>query len=651
MTVLRAYRWAAIHSKGATMKLKITLVVTSLLLASIAVAGSEDEIVTVEPQQPVVGEEITIRYNPVIEGAMLFGAEAVEVQILLMREKQVPLLIETPMMEKDNVWVAKVSLDDPAAVFGGLRFVSDKVMDTNNDAYWDFLVYGKDGKPAKGAHLARSKSYVWAFMDWERERDLARAREEALKEEMLYPHQPETKFWVWEIEFAEKGRDSVLVDEIEQELEKMVEHHPNDEETVRSVIRWYRRLDRPEKGRALEDRFVERDPLGDFAKSVKFERIYGVRDASERAKRALQYLEEFPESEASERASVARILMQDRQFDTAEKIILSLQPPDGNVLNSLAWTYIDDNIDIERGVELAKQGVEALRNIDPGLKPPYYPEKRWKHQQDTNLGYVLDTYAFGLFKLGRYRDAQEAYREAYELTEGSNPDINERLLQCYLRNGEYAAAVEVTKECIENMNYSDKLLEYGNEAFAKKEGSTEGFDQLIEAARERAMVKAKGEALKKRFDRPAPDFEARNLSGDVIQLAKLRGKVVVLDFWATWCGPCKAAFPYVQKLYEKYQDNPDVVILAVNTWERVEGDERYELVKSFMEENKYTFPVVYDESGVVDRYKVQGVPTQFYIDREGTIRFREIGFHGPQMEFLMAVMIDMLLSGETLSAK
>ena len=172
-----------------------------------------------------------------------------------------------------------------------------------------------------------------------------------------------------------------------------------------------------------------------------------------------------------------------------------------------------------------------------------------------------DTYAFGLFKLGRYQDAQQVYREAYDLTEGSSADINERLVECYLKNGDYAAAVEVTKSCIEKSKHNDKLLEYGKEAFVKKEGNAEGFDKLIAAAKERAATKAKEKLFAERVNKPAPDFSAKNLAGETVQLAQLKGKVVVLDFWATWCGPCKAAFPYVQKVYAKYKDNSDVVVM------------------------------------------------------------------------------------------
>lgn len=635
----------------AAMKPRLTLLACALLLTTLALAGSKDHIVTIKPEKPTVGKEITIRYNPTVKGATLFGAQAVDVQVLVSRSGEMPMLLESPMKQKGKSWEAKVKLEDPKSLFGMIRFVSRDVVDNNGEAYWDFLVSDRDGKPVKGAHLARSQSYFMSLPDFGRQKDLDRAREEALAEEELYPNRPETKFTIWRLEFSEKRQDEAWKQDVQRQLDKIAQEHSDDIRILWEVASWYKRIGLAEKGQEVEDRVIGKDPKGEFAWQLKLQRMYSVRDPAQRAEQALEFLKDFPDAESHQKSILVGFLIQAKQFDKAEEMIVSMEPPNGNLLNEIAWSYIEQEINIERGVEFAKKGVEALRNTNSGAKPPFISKKQWEQSGRTTLGFTLDTYAFGLFKLGRYKEAQEAYREAYDLTQGMNADINERLVQCYLQNGDYASAIEVTKECIEKSKYSDKLLEYGKEAFAKKEGSAEGFDRLVEAARKGAMAKAKEELLSKRVNKPAPDFEAKNLSGEVIQLSKLRGKVVVLDFWATWCGPCKMAFPFVQKVYEKFKDNSDVVILAVNTWESETGAERENLVKKFMEENKYTFSVVYDETKVVDKYKVEGIPTQFFIDREGTIQFKEVGFQGPEMEHTMSMMIDMLLSGEILSVK
>jgi hypothetical protein len=103
------------------------------------------------------------------------------------------------------------------------------------------------------------------------------------------------------------------------------------------------------------------------------------------------------------------------------------------------------------------------------------------------------------------------------------------------------------------------------------------------------------------------------------------------------------SFPFLQKVYEQYKSNPNVLILALNTWERESGATREEKVKKFMADNKYTFQVLFDDS-IVEKYGVSGIPTKYIIDKKGQIAFESIGFNnGPEMISEMSLEIDYLL--------
>ena len=113
---------------------------------------------------------------------------------------------------------------------------------------------------------------------------------------------------------------------------------------------------------------------------------------------------------------------------------------------------------------------------------------------------------------------------------------------------------------------------------------------------------------------PAPSFELKNLDGEVVRLSDFVGTPVIVNFWATWCGPCRAEFPDFQRTAV---DNADgLVIIAVN---HTTADQP-SLVDDFVQEMGATFPVVLDENGeVVEAYKILGLPTTIFIDRNGIV--------------------------------
>jgi len=120
----------------------------------------------------------------------------------------------------------------------------------------------------------------------------------------------------------------------------------------------------------------------------------------------------------------------------------------------------------------------------------------------------------------------------------------------------------------------------------------------------------------------APDFTLSDLEGNEVSLSGLRGKVVFIDFWATWCPPCRESLPHTQSLsqHEKATSG-DLVVLAVNAREAPDK------VKKFMQDNNYTFRVLLDKDGkVLDSFKVRGIPTFVLIDREGKVAWVQVGF-------------------------
>lgn len=121
---------------------------------------------------------------------------------------------------------------------------------------------------------------------------------------------------------------------------------------------------------------------------------------------------------------------------------------------------------------------------------------------------------------------------------------------------------------------------------------------------------------------PAPSFEVDSLNGQgKVSFDKWKGKVVYVDFWATWCEPCKKSFPKYQELYTKYQSS-GLEIIAVSVDDENKG------IEAFIKQHGAKFPVAWDDGHkIADQWKPESMPTAFVIDKEGVIRHVHAGYH------------------------
>jgi thiol-disulfide isomerase/thioredoxin len=118
---------------------------------------------------------------------------------------------------------------------------------------------------------------------------------------------------------------------------------------------------------------------------------------------------------------------------------------------------------------------------------------------------------------------------------------------------------------------------------------------------------------------PAPDFELLSTDGDVVSLSGLKGKFVVVNFWATWCGPCIQEMPMLEEYYNKY--SPDLVVLGINE------KENPNVVREFLEQIPISYPILLDRSAeLAPIYQLMALPVTVFVDQEGILRFHHIGF-------------------------
>lgn len=139
----------------------------------------------------------------------------------------------------------------------------------------------------------------------------------------------------------------------------------------------------------------------------------------------------------------------------------------------------------------------------------------------------------------------------------------------------------------------------------------------------------------------APDWEMKDTDGKTVSLKSLRGKIVVLDFWATWCGPCKMAMPSLQKLHERFKGQP-VAVFGVNCMERSKTADP----KGYIKQQGFTYGQLFEGNAAAAAYKVSGIPCFYVIGPDGKILEAHAGFSQPLMEHTVSIIEQTLKAGD-----
>jgi peroxiredoxin len=278
-------------------------------------------------------------------------------------------------------------------------------------------------------------------------------------------------------------------------------------------------------------------------------------------------------------------------------------------------------------VRVTDDGIEALRESRPGLLHPGIHEDEREEVELRYIAVLMQLQGQALHNLGRGKEAEEVLREAITLYPvAASYAVLGGLLLDQGRDAEafdlFVAALArgfvVTEAALEEQTRASAL-----EAAARIGASAEVVDRAIAFAAELVEEARDLEIVADALDLPAPDFELGDTAGGTWRLSELAGKVVVLNYWATWCGPCIAEMPYYQSLVDEYANATDVVFLAIST------DSDAAVVAPFIDESGYTFHVLFDQGSAAD-FRISGVPATFLIGKDGLIKYRTSGFPGPQ---------------------
>jgi thiol-disulfide isomerase/thioredoxin len=366
------------------------------------------------------------------------------------------------------------------------------------------------------------------------------------------------------------------------------------------------------------------------------------------------HLAKYPESER--RADIERALAKaamdtgdDRRIIEYGERVLKAQPDDLQLLERVARALLANDPDkaaSERALDYAKRYEAGIHEVEKD-GPPTRGRAEWREEVDRGLGRALVLQCRAKGNLGSTAEAIEMARRSYAIY----PDAEAareigRWLEKSGRNEEavehYADAFSIPDTRNKDADRAADRAHMG-ELYRKIKGSEAGLGDLILAAYDRTTALAAERKLRlKQLDPNAGltnlmDFTLTGVAGGKLALASLKGKVVVMDFWATWCGPCRRQRPLYEQVMAKFKSRPEVVFLSVNT------DEDRSNVPAFLKENGWDQRAYY-EDGLSSMLRISSIPTTIVIGRHGEIASRMNGYDPARFADLLSERIQQALA-------
>ncbi|WP_164122823.1 redoxin domain-containing protein [Sphingobacterium sp. xlx-130] len=324
------------------------------------------------------------------------------------------------------------------------------------------------------------------------------------------------------------------------------------------------------------------------------------------------------------------------QRDTSSLRLFLKSIKDNNLTDAIKYqNQIDDTdklryslVDMVLGLVNKQEASFRVSYLRDEIKVMEKAPAAMKRFADPSILTLKGELAKALQELGQCEEAVQLAGEVYKAQVKPHVAYNRIYGELLAKCGKYEKALPLLSSAVAAGLSSDEvnnLLEKSYHALGNKD-----FNAYL-----RGLNKKFTDSLKQHFastmmNNAAPDFFITDLKGRKVTKEDLKGKVLVLDFWATWCGPCKGSFPAMQAAVNKFKDDKDVRFLFIHTFERAANATT--AAKKYLDDNNYNFELFMDLKNTSTRkntaasaFGITGIPTKFIIDKKGNVRFKSVG--------------------------
>ncbi len=602
------------------------------------------------PAYPTQSNSLSFEYTKA--NTPLAREAKVDVAVYLVSKKGYTIA-EPVLTEKNGIYRGTVKVADNTSCIA-FGFSSGEAKDLNNGKGYIIPVYTDKNTPVKEYYVAANNlqsgmgNFLFGLPN--NATQGFQYLEDGVKQ---YPElKKDIDFVSAYIQGLSKTKKTEAPALINEELIAFEKNGNLTEEGYNFLIQSYTRNKQAEKAESLKTAMKAAFPEGEWVKQAEMQTIRTAKGADSKVAAYDAYIKKYPPTEKDKQAInflktlIATSYAKEKNYQSYNewnsKLDKSAMATNNN---NLAWDMAESGENLEQAKQMAEFATTYAKTemkSPSGPRPETMTSKQWEDQRNNNYAMFGDTYAFILYKQGDYATAFPISKEAATINKLKDPEYNERYAMLAEKVLPPAETKKLIEGFVEHGTASVKTKEILKNVYIKENNGDKGFDEYISKLEVTARENKRNEIAKGALNEPSPKFNLKDFEGKSVSLDDLKGKVVVVDFWATWCGPCIASMPGMNKALTKYKDNSDVKFLFVDTWESAE--DKLKNAKSFMEKKNYPFYVLMDnENKMVEDFNVSGIPTKFIIDKQGRIRFKAVGFSGNDDELVdeLSTMIDL----------
>lgn len=616
---------------------------------------------TFSPEKPTNGQTIQINYDA--KGTSLEGKQKIAAVVYQYKNYKW-VGADLSLNGSANHWQAKYDVPVDCGLIA-LKFKSDTSVDNNHDIGYFILMNDKDraGAMAPGAYagwgLARSPKYgkdIPGYINFKGISDTA------------------TYHWLnQEISFNQNAKQVLALDYAialkefmgdagTPKLTLVCKYLTRPDATESDLLKarhiYKHLMIRKESADSVDRVINSRFPKGSLARLAAFRKAFASRDVDSILTGAIKFLADFPEYKTDanfdleNRINYGVIYQNVMVFGTMkgltpDYVIKYADSISFNMLTSIYYKLIGipyhrkegDLLKLAKYSDLLVKRYESFKENRPESMQHLSPSE-WETEYRRAFVSTISADHIGLLNLrGKYEQALKYVEDAQGLLNYSKAEINNEHAIILKKLNKVQALEQLLVKSFFNNQSSTEMIGMLKEIYVKKHKSDKGYDAYLESLKNPVDKLKNLEELKATMIKAEmPTWSMKDLNGKTVNSSDLKGKIVILDFWATWCVPCKASFPGMKLAVEKYKNDPNVVFYFVDTEER--GDTYKAENAKYIKDNNYPFNVLFDNkvegmktnsevfSRICKAFTISGIPQKLIIDKNGFLRFISVGFKG-----------------------